>query len=209
MVRITVSVVLILAAVAASAFSGLMEKRVALSRKDRDAVEHLACLDPFEVKAAHLSGKRYPGMKRGRLYADVRCARHVQTDEYSAYYEGGCSKEKGRWQCDKPRLHLEAGLQGRGPFDITLVGLEVDAGVASLKCLARGLEAEKLMKIDEAGTPYSIEVSTDAATRWRGVEVFMMQTPVTCTRIRLPDSCDASADVALALSPQQCELLYE
>jgi hypothetical protein len=199
------TVILTLLTFTLPAVAGLVDpyRDVLLSQADREAVERVACLEPFKVEAAEIGGARYADRKGGPLFARVKCWRHLVTPEFSAYAQRFCEKKWRGWHCHDPSFRVVASFLGRGPFVMPVEGLDPPAGYASLQCLARGLEAQDIRNLRATGELYSLRVVAAHAATPAVVEAYL-ENENGCSWIQFPQACDARSDVQLTLSASGC-----
>jgi hypothetical protein len=178
-----------------------------LSRRDIEEVQRVGCWKPFKVKATSIRGTRDTFQKRGPLFADVRCAPHLRNDQYTAHYQRFCTKERGRWTCGDPVPRLASGFRGMDQIDIPLLdGLTIEAGFASLQCLARGLDRQEILDFRQAGRPTWLRLTKDSASGSTVVEA-SLESGMNCGLIHVPLACDANGGAPLRLADQGCVLV--
>lgn len=86
---------------------------VELSTKHLMAIEKIACLNPFNIKAGEVTGYRYEEARGGHRYADVTCKTHGEFKGAPIYYSSSCAFEGKKWSCEKPDLHIFVTLKNR------------------------------------------------------------------------------------------------
>jgi len=180
---------------------------VELDEVDRSDLERRACKKPFGVPAAAIQGESYSWSLERPLYARVTCANHVTTPQYHAYNVRYCQKRVYGWTCQQPVLWLKINFLGRGPFDIAFEDLSLDRALASLDCLASGIEAHgaehQALDLQKLAVPEVFKHTTDKSGTTEVIEAYV-KARNQCLWIYLSPQCRAGDDVPLLVAHRGC-----